>query len=91
MELKDVGYIVGIVGTAIATFLTTKHNLKEYVRDKIDELKDKIHKQELELREIKSRDEDQQQILKVLKTDVLDKISNIEGLISNQTTQKKSK
>ena len=32
-----------------------------------------------------------QQILKVLKTDVLDKISNIEGLISNKTTQKKSK
>ena len=31
MDLKDVGYIVGIVGTAIATFLTTKHNLKEYV------------------------------------------------------------
>ncbi len=91
MELKDVFYIIGIVSTAIVTFLTTKHNLKEYVRDRIDELKDKIHKQELEIREIKSRDEDQQQILKVLKTDVLDKISNIEGIITNQTNNKKGK
>lgn len=91
MDLKDVGYIVGIVGTAIATFLTTKHNLKEYVRDRIDELKEKIHKQELELREIKGRDENQQQILNILQTHVLDKMPSIIDNQNNQTNNKKGK
>ena len=66
MDLKDVGYIVGIVGTAIATFLTTKHNLKEYVRDKLEDLKDKLHKQEVEIERLKGRDENQQQIIKTV-------------------------
>ncbi|WP_421497820.1 hypothetical protein [Flavobacterium columnare] len=88
MDLKDVGYIVGIVGTAIATFLTTKHNLKEYVRDKTDELKDKIHKQELELEKLKGRDENQQQIINLFQSQILDHLPKIYDLIN---TQKKIK
>ena len=42
--IKDMLYIVGIIVAGLSTFYTTKHNLKEYVRDRIDELKDKIHK-----------------------------------------------
>ena len=88
MDLKDVGYIVGIVCTAIATFLTTKHNLKEYVRDKTDELKDKIHKQELELEKLKGRDENQQQIINLFQSQILDHLPKIYDLIN---TQKKIK
>ena len=41
-EIKDVIYIVGIVASAIISFLGTRHKLKEYVRDKNDILKEKI-------------------------------------------------
>ena len=77
LDWKDVGYLVGIVGTSIATFLTTKHNLKEYVRDKVDELKEKIHRQEIELEKLKTRDENQQQILKMFETNILDKMPKV--------------
>lgn len=85
-DLKDTLYIIGIIVAGLSTFLTTKHNLKEYVRDKVDELKDKIHKQEIELEKLKGRDENQQQILKILQTQVLDKIPNV---LDNQTNTKK--
>jgi len=89
--IKDMLYIVGIIVAGLSTFYTTKHNLKEYVRDRIDELKEKIHKQELELREIKGRDENQQQILNILQTHVLDKMPSIIDNQNNQTNNKKSK
>lgn len=90
MDIKDVLYIIGIVAAGIGTFLTTKHNLKEYVRDKVDELKDKIHKQEIEIEKLKGRDENQQQILKMLQTQVLDKIPNVlDSNTNNQTNSKK--
>ncbi|MGV7105778.1 hypothetical protein [Flavobacterium sp. U410] len=89
MELKDVGYIVGIVGTAIATFLTTKHNLKEYVRDKLEDLKDKLHKQEVEIERLKGRDENQQQIINQFQTQILDHLPKIYEIINNQTNNKK--
>ncbi|MFY8097263.1 MAG: hypothetical protein ACOVMH_05545 [Flavobacterium sp.] len=91
MDLKDVGYIVGIVGTAIATFLTTKHNLKDYVRDRIDELKDKIHKQEIEIEKLKGRDENQQSIIELFKTQILDNLPKIYEINNNQTNNKNSK
>lgn len=87
--LRDLLTIVGIVGTAIVTFLTTRHNLKDYVRDKVDELKDKIHKQEIDIVRLKERDENQQQIIDLFKSQVLDNLPKIYDIINNQKITKK--
>ena len=54
--LKDILYIIGLVTSIIVTFLTTKHKLKEYIRDKNDELKKEIN-------DLKIKIEAQQQII----------------------------
>ena len=61
--IKDVLYIVGIAVSAIISFLGTRHKLKEYIRDKNDALKDKLHSLELSLKEQKSKDDLQQQVI----------------------------
>ena len=86
--LKDTLYIIGIIVAGLSTFFTTRHNLKEYVRDRIDELKDKIHKQEIEIEKLKGRDENQQQILKILQTNVLDKIPNMLDMNTKKVNDK---
>lgn len=70
-DLKDAIYIAIIIGTGITTFLSTKHKLKEYIRDRIDELKDKLHNQEVEIERLKGRDENQQQIIDTFQNQVL--------------------
>jgi len=62
-EIKDILYIVGIVVSALVSFLGTRHKLKEYIRDKNDNLKEKIHKIELELKDQKAKDDLQQQVI----------------------------
>lgn len=89
--IKDMLYIVGIIVAGLSTFYTTKHNLKEYVRDKIDELKEKIHKQELEIEKLKGRDENQQSIIELFKTQILDNLPKIYEINNNQTNNKKGK
>lgn len=61
--LKDILYIVGIVVSALGTFLGTRHKLKEYIRDKNDELKNKLHDFELKLKDQKAKDDLQQQVI----------------------------
>lgn len=39
-ELKDVLYIIVIVGYVLTVFFQTKHRFREYIRDKNDELKE---------------------------------------------------
>lgn len=62
-EIKDVMYIVGIVASAIISFLGTRHKLKEYVRDKNEKLVDKINDLKVQLTEQKSKDDLQQQVI----------------------------
>lgn len=66
-ELKDVVYIVGIVLSTVITFLGTKYRLKEYIRDKYDELKEEINNLKIELQKQKSKDDLQQQIIPGIK------------------------
>ncbi|CAA0211389.1 hypothetical protein [Tenacibaculum maritimum] len=61
--LKDILYIVGIVISALGTFLGTRHKLKEYIRDKNDEIRTKLHDLDLKLAEQKSKDDLQQQVI----------------------------
>ena len=62
-SLKDVLYIVGIIASAIISFLGTRHKLKEYVRDTNEGLKNKIHETELKLSDLRSKDTLQQQVI----------------------------
>ena len=62
-ELKDVSYIIGIVVSATITFLSTRHNLKEYVRDKVEKLSEEITCLKLEMKDLKMKDELQQQVI----------------------------
>lgn len=61
--LKDMLYIIGIVVSAIISFLGTRHKLKEYIRDKNDLLKEQINDLKLSLQEQKSKDDLQQQVI----------------------------
>lgn len=88
LDIKDAIYIALIIGTGIATFLTTKHKLKEYIRDRIDCLTDKIHTQEVEMEKLKGRDENQQQIIDTFQKQVLD---HLPSLIEVANNNKKSK
>ncbi len=58
--LQIIVFVASIVITAIVTFFTTKHNLREHTNEKYNELKDKLHLQELEIERLKSRDDNQQ-------------------------------
>lgn len=62
-ELKDVIYIVGIVTSVLISHFTTRHGLKEYTRDKYDELKDHLSDLKLELSKQKAKDDLQQQVI----------------------------
>ena len=74
LGLKDVLYIIGLVASVIITFLTTKHKLKEYVRDKNDELKKEINQLRIEI-------EVQKAIVNHMNNYYKDTIKNIEELI----------
>jgi len=82
-DLRDLITIMAIVASTIVTFLGTKHSLKEYVRDKVDALKDKVHLQEIEIEKLKGRDENQQQIIKMFQSQILDHLPKIYEIISN--------
>lgn len=61
--LRDILYIIGIVASTMITFFATRHGLKEYIRDKNDELKDQINDLKLSLKEHKAKDDLQQQVI----------------------------
>jgi hypothetical protein len=61
--IKDYLYIGGIVLTGVVTFITTRHKIKEYVRDKFDELRGKQYDQELKIQKLESKDDLQQQVI----------------------------
>lgn len=74
--------------SAVVTFFSTKHNLKEYTNNKYNELKDKLHKQELELEKLRGRDENQQQIIDTFQSQVL---NHLPALLEVATKIKKPK
>ncbi|MFZ1666751.1 MAG: hypothetical protein WAU08_15195 [Flavobacteriales bacterium] len=77
LATKDLLYISGIALSAVVTFLTTKHKLKEFVLEKHDNMKDKVHALELEVERLKGRDDLQQQVIGQLQSQVLDKLPEL--------------
>lgn len=63
LELRDYLYIGGIILTGVVTFISTRHKLKEHIRDKHDELKEQINQLKLEMKDLKSKDDLQQQVI----------------------------
>lgn len=61
--LRDILYIVGIVVSTLFTFFGTRHGLKEYIRDKNDDLKEQINDLKIKLQEHKAKDDLQQQVI----------------------------
>lgn len=43
IPLKDLLYILSSVVAVVITFYTTKHNLKDFMRDKMDECNNKVN------------------------------------------------
>lgn len=85
LDLKDIFYIGGIVLSAVVTFLTTRHKIKEMIRDKHDELKgeiatlrlekkDEIGELKVELEKLRGRAELQEQITDQFKKQILDNL-----------------
>lgn len=74
---KDIIYIVALVASVVGTFFATKHNIKEFVRDKLDNLKEKLNDQKIEIEKLKSKDENQQQIIEQLQKQVLDHLPDL--------------
>lgn len=63
LELRDYLYIGGIILTGVVTFISTRHKLKEHIRDKHDDLKEQINQLKLEMKDLKSKDDLQQQVI----------------------------
>lgn len=91
LGIKDLLYIISIAVAAVVTFLTTKHNLKDYIRDKIEECnkniaenKDLIANQNIELERLKTSLEYQKQILDQFQKQILPHLPEIFMLIGER-------
>ncbi|MEQ9423760.1 MAG: hypothetical protein RJQ09_05030 [Cyclobacteriaceae bacterium] len=81
-SIKDIATIVSIIITAIVTFFTTKHNLKDYIRDRIDEINKDLSHLKVENERLKGQITLQKQISDMLSGRVFDKIEDIEKKIN---------
>lgn len=83
IALRDIFYIGGIILSAVVTFLTTKHRLKELIRDKHEENYKAISDLKLEIERLRGRDELQQQVIEQFKDQVLANLPKMFQLIEN--------
>jgi len=74
--------ILFIIGTVVA-FHRMKNEYDKELRKFDKDLNEKIHKLEIELERIKGRDENQQQIINLFQTQILDHLPKIYDLINN--------
>lgn len=83
--IKDIIYLGTIVVAVVGTFLGTRHNLIEYVRDKFDILKDQIQDQKVEIEKLKVKDENQQQIIEQFRKQILDHLPALFEALKQKT------
>ena len=65
--LKDIIYIVGIVASVLVSHFSTRQGIKEYVRDKNDDIKKEIESLKVRLEEHRSKDDMQEQVINQLR------------------------
>lgn len=88
LGIRDIIYIVGILFTAIVTFLTTKHNLKEKILQTREDLKDIIKNLEIDIERLKNKDENQQQIIDQFQKQVLDHLPDLFEILKDKKGKK---
>ena len=75
--------------TGVITFLATRHNIENKIRDKGDELNKKITELEKEQINLKHRDEIQQQVIDEFRKQVLDHLPKLFSIIENSKSNSK--
>lgn len=83
-------YFGGLVATAVGTFLTTKHRLKEYTKEKVDELKKELHDQKIEINDLKNKNENQEKIVEEFKANVLEHLPRLFDLVDKNKHKRDS-
>ena len=83
-EIKDLIYILAMVASVLVTFLGTRHKMKEYVRDKNDELRNEITDLKVKHQELKSKDDLQQLVIDQIKKQVDELIPNLVEAVKNK-------
>ena len=74
--------VIFIIGTVVA-FHKMKNEYDKELRKFDKDLNEKIHKLEIELEKLKGRDENQQQIINLFQTQILDHLPKIYDLINS--------
>lgn len=74
--------VIFIIGTVVA-FHKMKNEYDKELRKFDKDLNEKIHKLEIELVTLKGRDENQQQIINLFQSQILDHLPKIYDLINN--------
>lgn len=82
LDLKVIIPLISILIGTVVAFYKMKNEYDKELRKTDKELNDKIHKLEIELEKIKGRDENQQQIINLFQTQILDHLPKIYDLIN---------
>lgn len=80
---RDILYLIGIIVSAVVTFLSTRHKIKELIRDKNEETKEKISELKIEIEKLKAKDDLQQQIIEQFQKQVLEHLPKLFQIIEN--------
>ncbi len=86
--LRTSGLILGIILSGVAVYFKTINQLEHRFRDKIDEKNKQINDLRLEMVNLKSKDDLQQQVIDQIKKQVLDNLPAFYEAI-NQKEKKK--
>jgi hypothetical protein len=86
--LRTSGLILGIILSGVAVYFRTINQLEHRFRDKIDEQNKQINDLRLEMVNLKSKDDLQQQVIDQIKKQVLDNLPAFYEAI-NQKEKKK--
>ncbi len=81
---RDILYIIGIIVTAVVTFLSTKHSLKDLIRDKNEALTQKINDMKVEMERINGKQNLQQQIIEQFQSQVLTHLPDLFAIIKEK-------
>lgn len=83
LDLKIIIPLISIIIGTVVAFYKMKNEYDKELRKTDKELNDKIHRLEIELEKIKGRDENQQQIINLFQTQILDHLPKIYDLINS--------
>lgn len=87
-QLRDVLYVVGLAVSVVITFFSARYGVKEYTRDKCEDLKKDISDLKLRIKDLESKDNLQQQILDQLGEHTKELIPKLMDMINYKKVDK---